>query len=333
MSAQDYYPFGMQMPERTFIAKNGYRYGLNGKEQDDEMNGEGNSYDFGARIYDPRVGIWLGVDPLQAKHPNESPYLFTGANPIYFVDPDGKDRIDHYKIITNRGTLQITIVTKNAFNAEAQPTYYGTRDLVKFNYDVYHTLDLRPGKSSAVSSYSEKTNYSSGKWDIGVMEYLQIKLTGRDDKLSIGGPQVVVYGSGTEDPGWGAKADPSKGIYSINYAELSDIIGDATTGMKDFTLKDPKDLVGKIPDLEYRIGKQVAKEIKKHQANTSEEPVNPAARTRVYVREDDFGTGPNREKKASIQDHAYVTDSVTRKKAGTNGSKVDTTYIRQRKKP
>ncbi len=31
-----------------------YRYGFNGMEKDDEISGSGNSYDFGARTYDPR---------------------------------------------------------------------------------------------------------------------------------------------------------------------------------------------------------------------------------------------------------------------------------------
>jgi hypothetical protein len=34
-----------------------YRYGFNGMEKDDEVkNGKGNSYDFGARMYDSRLG-------------------------------------------------------------------------------------------------------------------------------------------------------------------------------------------------------------------------------------------------------------------------------------
>jgi len=40
-----------------------YRFGFNGQEKDDELKGEGNSYDFGARIYNPRLGIFLSPDP------------------------------------------------------------------------------------------------------------------------------------------------------------------------------------------------------------------------------------------------------------------------------
>lgn len=47
--------------------------------------------DFGARIYDSRVGRWLSLDPLQKKYPSLSPYNFAANSPLYFVDVDGKD--------------------------------------------------------------------------------------------------------------------------------------------------------------------------------------------------------------------------------------------------
>ena len=67
-----------------------YRFGFNGMEKDNEMKGEGNSYDFGARIYDSRLGRWLSLDPLQQEYPFISPYNFTLNSPITSVDPDGK---------------------------------------------------------------------------------------------------------------------------------------------------------------------------------------------------------------------------------------------------
>ncbi len=59
-------------------------------EKDDEVKGNGNSLDFGARIYDPRIGRWLAVDPLAGKYSSLSPYNFVGNSPIIFVDPDGR---------------------------------------------------------------------------------------------------------------------------------------------------------------------------------------------------------------------------------------------------
>jgi RHS repeat-associated protein len=79
----------MVMPGRGFSSDR-YRFGFNGKEKDDELKGSGNSYDFDARIYDPRLGRWLSCDPLAIKYPFASPYNFALNTPIQAVDPDGK---------------------------------------------------------------------------------------------------------------------------------------------------------------------------------------------------------------------------------------------------
>src|SRR5579884_4195472 len=80
----------MQMVGRTF---NGglYRYGFNGKEMDNEVKGDGNQYDYGARIYDPRIMRFLSVDPLSGKYPFYSSYQFAGNSPIKNIDIDGKE--------------------------------------------------------------------------------------------------------------------------------------------------------------------------------------------------------------------------------------------------
>ena len=63
----DYYPFGMVMWGRNFNTRS-YRFGFNGKENDNEVKGSGNSIDFGARIYDPRLGRFLSIDPDAQKY-------------------------------------------------------------------------------------------------------------------------------------------------------------------------------------------------------------------------------------------------------------------------
>lgn len=88
LSIARYDAFGSPQAERQFTAKN-YRYGYNGMEKDDEVKGGGNSYDYGARFYDPRAGRWLSTDPLGSKFSGHSPYHFSFNNPIAFNDPTG----------------------------------------------------------------------------------------------------------------------------------------------------------------------------------------------------------------------------------------------------
>ena len=84
------------MPNRHFSSSD-YRYGFNGMEKDDEMKSNGNSYDFGARMYDPRLARWSSVDPIAVKYSGKSPYNAISNNPMTFTDPDGKEIIIHYK--------------------------------------------------------------------------------------------------------------------------------------------------------------------------------------------------------------------------------------------
>jgi len=70
-----------------------YSYGFNGMEKDDEAKGAGNSYDYGARIYDSRLGRWLGVDAMYMKYSFLSPYAGSANSPLIFIDNDGNDLI------------------------------------------------------------------------------------------------------------------------------------------------------------------------------------------------------------------------------------------------
>ncbi len=91
VSATDYYPFGFAMEGRGFSSDN-YRYGFNGMEKDNELKGSGNSYDFGVRLLDVRLGRWLAVDNEFKEY--QSNYLTFSNSPLIIIDPDGND--DYY---------------------------------------------------------------------------------------------------------------------------------------------------------------------------------------------------------------------------------------------
>lgn len=64
-------------------------FGFNGKENDNEVKGNGNQQDYGMRIYDNRSCRFLSVDPLTNKYPWYTPYQFAGNTPIQAIDIDG----------------------------------------------------------------------------------------------------------------------------------------------------------------------------------------------------------------------------------------------------
>ncbi len=72
----------------TLLNKNNLKKNFN-KEKDDEIKGSGNSIDFGARMYDPRLGTFLSLDKMAHVYPYLSPFTYSGDNPILFKDIDG----------------------------------------------------------------------------------------------------------------------------------------------------------------------------------------------------------------------------------------------------
>jgi RHS repeat-associated protein len=68
-----------------------YRYGFNDKEKDDAIEGAGNDYDYGDRMYDARLGRFLSVDPMTDEFAWWTPYQFAGNSPIWAKDLDGDE--------------------------------------------------------------------------------------------------------------------------------------------------------------------------------------------------------------------------------------------------
>ena len=84
----EYVPFGeVFIEERNNTWNTPYLF--NAKELDEETG----LYYYGARYMDPKISMWLGVDPMAEKYPNLTGYCYTMDNPIKFVDPEGKEGI------------------------------------------------------------------------------------------------------------------------------------------------------------------------------------------------------------------------------------------------
>ena len=94
----EYIPFGeVFIDERPTASSWSTPYKFNAKELDEETG----LYYYGARYYDPRSSIWLGVDPLAEKYPNVSSYVYCADNPMSIIDHDGRA----LNITTNKGVV------------------------------------------------------------------------------------------------------------------------------------------------------------------------------------------------------------------------------------
>lgn len=88
----NYYPFGTPFSDQSTTLQTDFQpYKYNGKEFD-MMHGL-NTYDYGARQYNPIVPTWDRIDPLCENFGYMSPYNYCLDNPVNTTDQDGEGPI------------------------------------------------------------------------------------------------------------------------------------------------------------------------------------------------------------------------------------------------
>ena len=201
----NYYPFGMEKPAMVYD-KGGYRYGFNGKENDDEVKGVANSVDFGARIYDSRAARFLTVDPYAPKVAFESHFMFAGNNPIKFIDFNGGFKIDPtlqkkypnfctFLKITQFHGVKKDISARNFYEMSStlsaayfeQNLTYNNKDIKQYEPTIYAMNDnekkagFNPVYQQENGEYGIRmgsTLESDGDWDIKTGKRSDIALSG-----------------------------------------------------------------------------------------------------------------------------------------------------------
>ncbi|MDP2174460.1 MAG: RHS repeat-associated core domain-containing protein [Bacteroidota bacterium] len=125
----------------------GYRYGFNSMEKDNEVNVNGGSYDFGARIYDSRLGRWLSLDPLMGFYPCLSSYSYSANSTLNIIDIEGRyiKCLNEYSSEILLNTLNLTFgegtfrvnsagfIELNIEKHKINKTNYSTLQIIQFN--------------------------------------------------------------------------------------------------------------------------------------------------------------------------------------------------------
>jgi RHS repeat-associated protein len=97
------------------VDSDAYRYGFQGQERDDEVKGEGNSYNYKFRMYDNRFGKFLSRDPLAKDYPHNSVYAYSENRVIDGKELEGLEYLDkdEARIHVVKGKLFIKLVNFN----------------------------------------------------------------------------------------------------------------------------------------------------------------------------------------------------------------------------
>jgi uncharacterized protein RhaS with RHS repeats len=93
-------------------------------------------YYYGARYYDPRISVFLGVDPMADKYPGWSPFTYCLNNPVKLIDPDGRVIYIWYTVKGNNGKETRTSFKFTGNNASSAPkNSFVQKAIAAYNYE------------------------------------------------------------------------------------------------------------------------------------------------------------------------------------------------------
>ena len=185
-SYSNYYAFGMEMPGMNYKGANGYRYGFNGKEKDNEgMGGGGSTYDYGFRIYNPSIAKFLSVDPLTMEYPWYTPYQFAGNKPIWAIDLDGLE-----EWLTNSGERE----TGPYSNEEAERrglTYLGQEVVIHGSNNSSNSTATNRTANGILTYSQMRTIFPAGKKE--VLETIVDRINSNGATYGIKSPEGIAH--------------------------------------------------------------------------------------------------------------------------------------------
>ena len=130
-----YYPFGAPYADPAAVMDADLQpYKYNGKELD-RMHGL-DTYDYGARQYNPILGRWDRMDPLCEKYYSVSPYAYCGGNPVRYIDEHG----DSLSLLGNNDDIKSTLSVYN----KGMGGYYQASTDANGNVTLNPNKDLDP---------------------------------------------------------------------------------------------------------------------------------------------------------------------------------------------
>lgn len=253
----------------------GARYGYNGKEKDNEVKGDNNSLDFGARIYDPRVSRFLSQDPLAYKYPEVTPYMFAADNPIIYIDVNGEHPGKAFRFLYN--SIEQYIKNKN------------DKALERIQYRTKQFQDANPNKQEPLTHKTQVyiASYAKSFGDLVGLDNLREAQQGLDldgNEVSTGARVVAGVFIAIDVTPFGKLIPPGiksrlSHVIDFGKAAVGDVVKKGFHIKIDgnhFLIKLQDDLIGLVP-LEKKLTEANTKTAAK---KFSEEMVNNSQRSK-----------------------------------------------------
>lgn len=191
---------------RTWSLGSEYRYGFNGKESDSEISGDDNIYDLEFRIYNPRIGKFLSVDPLSKNYPWNTPYSFAENRVIDGIDVEGLEYVHYTVYLNQKGEVQAKFMADDFRNLTAEQIKLA-HNMTPDEFYAKHSVsfgDEGPGISYSYITINEN-------WEQQSVDYMFYDKS--DGYLDYG----IYSGSGCPTH-WGPKFEHEKGVNDYDYS-------------------------------------------------------------------------------------------------------------------
>jgi len=163
-----------------------YRYGFNGKENDDEVKGKGAQYDYGFRIYDARIGKFLSVDPLTSSFPWYTPYQFAGNTPIQAIDLEGAEELKVAKkafafyifatkvMMTSERLISLVSLINKPEKSAKQLVYFTTGKMPNSQTDGYVSDNLKPKALDLINYMEIRPSLTEEEQQLGDFQRIEL---------------------------------------------------------------------------------------------------------------------------------------------------------------
>jgi RHS repeat-associated protein len=173
--------FGMGMFGRS--SGNEYAFGFNGKREEKEFaNG---IQDFGARMYDEKLGRFFSADPFEVLAPYKSTYSFAANSPIYKIDYEGLFDIQYSansKVSKEARILFREIVNNLHFYLQNSPEVLQTISQ-QTGYSTERILDLVSSRNKEITLRIEnRTAFNTGA-QVSLNDYQKKQISISDDLI------------------------------------------------------------------------------------------------------------------------------------------------------